>query len=345
MESEMVTVMIPSYNYARFLPDAVESAASQVNADVVVVDNGSTDESPAVGRDLAERFDNVRFVSHADNLGIITSFNRCRDEIRGEYTVLLCADDVLSPGSLARSLSFMTAHPSVGLAYGPVRYFSSFESIAPEAVPPASVAPVVHRGAEWIARLCRTGANPISTPEAIMRSSVLAAAGPYEERTPYTSDLNLWLRMAALADVAFLPGPIQAYFRLHDSNEGNAYPHASAAEVSQRWTAYATFFETLGDDPRRSGWERSARRRLANTARYAASRAYVRTDLDETDHLLRLASEIDADQPAGERIGWALRRRLGPRVSRVFPPFAPRPVAHRVERVVGERRQRRSGIA
>ena len=348
METGLVTVMIPSYNYARFLRECVESAAGQSNVDVVIVDNGSTDESPELGAQLAERHRNVRFVAHGDNQGIITSFNRCRQEVRGEYAVLLCADDCLTPGSIERSRLFMDAHPSVGLMYGPATFFLRLDDLRPQDLEGEPRPPVVYPGDRWIERLCRTGINPIRTPEAFARSSVLATVGGYEPRTPYTSDLNLWLRIAAVSDVGFLPGPSQALFRRHGENEGTAYPHASASELTQRWAAYHAFFETLGDDPRRRHWESLARRRLAADARYAATRAFVRTDEGaeaEVDRLLELAAEIDPADPVGDRLGWRIRRRLGPQWSRRFPGFLPRPVAHRLSNLRDDHRRQRSGVA
>jgi glycosyltransferase involved in cell wall biosynthesis len=347
MQPGLVTVMIPSYNYARFLRECVESAAGQSNVDVVIVDNGSTDESPELGEQLARRHRNVRFVRYHDNQGIITSFNRCRNEVRGEYAVLLCADDCLTPGSIERSRQFMAVHPGVGLVYGPATFFLRLDDLRPDELEGEVRPPVVYRGDRWIERLCRTGLNPIYTPEAFARSAVLEKVGGYEPRTPYTSDLNLWLRVAAVSDIGFIPGPSQALFRRHGENEGTAYPHASAAELTARWAAYETFFEWLGDDERRGEWEPLARRRLASDARYAASRAFPHEDPadGEVERLLDLAAEIDPADPLGDRLGWRVRRALGPRWSARFPGFYVRPVAHRLERMRDDHRRRRTGVA
>ena len=119
--------------------------------------------------------------------------------------------------------------------------------------------------------------------------------------------------------------------------------------MTQRWAAFAAFFETLGDDLRGEPWERLARRRLASDARYAATRAFVRDDADSLDGevsaLLDLANEIDADEPLGDRLGWGLRRRLGPRWSRRFPGFLLRPLISRLGRLRDEHRRLRSGVA
>lgn len=347
MHAGLVTVMVPSYNYAQYLEECVRSASDQAHADVVVVDNGSTDGSPEIGARLAEELDNVRFVRHPTNDGIITSFNRCRDEIRGEYAILLCADDCLTPGSLARAVPFMAAHPNVGLGYGTALDFSSLADVPLSTLPTEVHPALVHEGGSWVERVCRTGLNPIRTPEAIMRSTFLAAAGPYEEACRYTSDLNMWLRLAALSDVAYLPGPVQALFRQHDTNAGLAFPHASVAELEQRWTAFDRFFEVIGGDTRRAAWERAARARMAAVARYSATRAFLGDDGPaQAEALLAFGERLDPDgSSALEQRSWDLRRRLGATVSRWFPGFAVRPLVSRATRILGERRRAATGLA
>jgi hypothetical protein len=339
-----VTVMVPSYNYAEYLAACVESAATQAEADVVVVDNGSTDGSPAIGADLADRHANVRFVRYEHNEGIITSFNRCRDEVRADYAVLLCADDLLVPGALRRAVEHMDAHPDVGLLYGTALDFSDASEVAFDSLPADVIAPVVHEGGTWVERLCRTGYNPIRTPEAIVRSSVFADAGPYEADLRYTSDLNLWLRIAARSNVLYLRGPVQALFRQHETNAGKAFPRNSAAELEQRWAAFERFFDTLGDDPRRDAWAAQAHARLADEARYSASRVFVGTTPGEADELLDLADRLEPAD-AAERAGWSLRRRLGPSRSQWWPGFQVRPVVHRMRRKQADERRDRDGVA
>ncbi|NNE11569.1 MAG: glycosyltransferase family 2 protein [Ilumatobacter sp.] len=336
--------MIPSYNYAQYLTEAVMSAADQPEADVVIVDNGSTDASPSIGEHLAGLEENVRFVRHETNDGIISSFNRCRAEIRGDYAMLLCADDLLTPGSLGRAVEVLDALPNVGLVYGTALDFSSADEVDLDSLPSATLDVRVHGGDEWVERLCRFGRNPIRTPEAVMRSSIAAAAGGYEPACPYTSDLNLWLRMAARADVAYLRGPVQALFRQHGVNAGAAYPHNSLAELEQRWTAFELFLESLGDDARVRRWEPLARRTIADDARYSASRMFVVGDA-EADDVLAFADRLHpgGDGPV-ERASWSLRRRLGPARVRWMPGFQVRPVLHRAQTMIADRRRDRLGI-
>ncbi len=344
----LVTVMIPSYNYIQYLRECVESAATQegVDLDIAVVDNASTDGSLDLAHELAKEFDTVRVVVHPDNGGIITSFNRCREEVRGEYAVLLCADDALVPGSLARSVAFMDAHRDVGLVYGRAIDFLDVADVPPEEYVGRDVPPIVFPGASWVERRCDTASNPIRTPEVVMRSSVTLAAGRLETDLPFTSDLNMWLRMAALADVAFLPSHAQALYRKHTNNFGAPFLNTGSAfpDLQARWKAFARFFESLGADPRRAAWEATARRTIGREARYEATRAFVKLDDDRRDEvvaqLFELAEEAD---PGGssrlEQLGWSLRRRLGPHRSKTFPLFLPRGATVRIRRHRAEQRR------
>ena len=249
----VVTVTIPSYNYARYLRECVESAVHQegVEVDVVIVENASTDGSRELARRLRDEHPNVRLVEHADNHGIICSLNRCRDEIRGDYVVLLCADDCLTPGSLARSVAFMEAHPNVGMTYGPVIDFTHVSDVKPAQLAAAPGPAKIYPGAEWIDRVCRARENPIRTPEVLMRVSTLAVAGRLDPACPHTSDLNMWLRMASYADVAFLPGQILAMYRQHETNHSNAYEGSALSTIEQKWVAFSAFLDTVADRPER----------------------------------------------------------------------------------------------
>lgn len=344
----VVSVTIPSYNYEQYLAEAVESAATQrgVNVDVVIVDNASTDGSLALAHDLAREYDNVRVVEHAENHGIISSLNRCRDEVRGEYAVLLCADDCLTPGSLVRSVGFMEGHPNVGMTYGPVLDFVERSDLRRAQLEVRPRSPRTYSGSEWIRRRCRGKWNPVRTPEVLMRSSVLDVAGKLEPTCPHTSDLNMWLRIAAISDVAFLPGPPLALFRQHGGNHSSAYVDSPLLGIEQKWVAFSLFFETIPDRPERAGWERDARRTLAKEARYAAGRVFVKsgdTGTDEAQGLLDFAARLDPRSSVTDSWAWQLRRSLGPEKARTFPLFLPRLIVGRLEWMASEKRRVRTG--
>jgi len=113
-----VTILINNYNYARFLPAAIDSALSQTYhpLEVVVVDDGSTDESPDIIRDYGERIRPV----FKSNGGQASAFNAGFAASRGEVICLLDADDFFFPEKAERSVSALLAHPEVGWVFHPV---------------------------------------------------------------------------------------------------------------------------------------------------------------------------------------------------------------------------------
>lgn len=213
-----VSVIVPCYNYGRYLPDCVQSVLDQpgVQVDLLLIDDASPDGSAAVVRRLASQDNRVRAICHEVNRGHIATYNEGLACAAGEFVVLLSADDKLTPGSLARATALMRCHPSVGLTYGFALDFS--DTFLPTARTEAS-SWVVWRGHDWIAHRCRTGHNVLRSPEAVVRTSVLREiGGGYVASLPHTADFELWMRAATVSDIAFIGGADQAYYRIHSAN-------------------------------------------------------------------------------------------------------------------------------
>ena len=199
-----VSVIIPCFNYARFLPTSVRSALSQtgVEVDVVIVDDASTDGAVDVARRLAAEHPAVRVLAHETNQGPATTFNDGLELASGEFLVRLDADDMLTPGALARATALARAYPSVGLVYGHPRHFDN------EPPPPRTAVRswTVWPGRQWLADRCRNGLNVITAPEVVMRSSVVERVGG-QQPLVYSHDLEMWMRIAAFSDVGRVDGP------------------------------------------------------------------------------------------------------------------------------------------
>src|SRR5580700_673183 len=175
-----IDVVIPCYNYARYLRTCVNSVLSQSGVDVrvLVIDDASSDDSAEVGRELAAANQAVEFRRHEANKGHIATYNEGLIEwSTGEYSVLLSADDILAPGSLCRAVGIMEADKSVGMVYGRTIHF------AQEAELPSIDAGKLDftrwSGARWLESRCRAGHNVITSPEVVVRGSVQRAVGGY----------------------------------------------------------------------------------------------------------------------------------------------------------------------
>ena len=268
-----VTVVIPCYNYAAYLPQAVQSAVrdQSVQVDVVVVDDASTDTSAQVARELCDQHPGVRLIQHPDNRGPVKTFNDGLREASGEFVVRLDADDLLTPGSLDRSVQLARAHPSVGLVYGHPLHFSAALPV------PRLVARrwKVWPGHEWIELLCRGGANVITSPEVLMRRSVLDQVGGQRELA-HSHDMEMWLRIASVSDVGYIRGADQAWHREHAASLSTRVD-GIVGDLIERRAAFEVFFDGLdSESPEAKRLRCLAQRRLAREALSIACQDYDR---------------------------------------------------------------------
>jgi glycosyltransferase involved in cell wall biosynthesis len=234
-----VSVVIPCHNYARFLAAAVDSVTAQagVDVDVLIIDDASIDETRRLAEALAEADHRVRVVVHAENAGHIATYNEGIASAEGEYLVLLSADDLLTPGSLARATALLDAHPSVGFAYGDVVGFQE------QPTPPARQMVegwTIWEGRDWIEERCRAGANAATSPEVVIRTSVQRQVGEYRTELPHSGDMEMWLRAAAVADVGRVEGADQAFYRVHPVSLSHALCVAPIDDLHARHDAFAS---------------------------------------------------------------------------------------------------------
>jgi glycosyltransferase involved in cell wall biosynthesis len=123
----LVSVVIPCFNYGRFLPEAVDSVLSQgvTDLEVIIVDDGSTDETPEVVARLTDpRIRAYRF----QNGGNSAARNHGIELARGEFLAFLDADDRWLPGKLERQLALLEAEPGVGMVFTDFRRFDDHGS-------------------------------------------------------------------------------------------------------------------------------------------------------------------------------------------------------------------------
>src|SRR3954470_1810603 len=113
-----VSVIIPTYNYARYLPQAIDSALGQTHAplEVIVVDDGSTDDTPRVLEAYASR---IRVIRQA-NQGAGAARNAGIAAARGEYVAFLDSDDLWRRDKLELQLARFREEPDLGLVHAGV---------------------------------------------------------------------------------------------------------------------------------------------------------------------------------------------------------------------------------
>ena len=338
-----VGVVVPCYNYARFLREAVDSVLNQVGVrvSVVIVDDASTDDSRRVAEQLAGADARVQVLAHQANLGPVESFNDGMAQVDGEFLVRLDADDTLTPGSLARAVAVARAVPSVGLIYGHPLHFSVRPQRPRERVTGWTVWP----GDAWLEGRCRAGVNVITAPEAFMRRSVVDEVGG-QRALAHTHDMEMWLRLAAHSDVAYIHGADQAWHREHNlSLSNNAQSAGGLTILEERRAAFRTLVE--GGVP---GGDRIWRLASTTLAREALSRAAYEFDRGRatpelTSALIAFAEETSPlvhDMPEWEKL--CRRRAAGSKWASRRPWLKTRPLVRVAQDQVRGWRWRTRGV-
>lgn len=316
-----VAVVVPCFNYGRFLPAAVGSVLAQpgVDVSVVVVDDASTDDSLEVARSLAAADPRVQVIAHESNRGPVETFNDGLAAARGDYLVRLDADDLLTPGSLARAVAVGEALPDVGLVYGHPVHFHG-DPPAPRRGRDRASGWTVWPGTQWLADRCADGTNVITSPEVVMRMSVVERVGG-QQPLAHTHDMEMWFRIAAFADVAYVRGCDQALHREH-ADSLSARKVDDVKDLEQRLEAFEVLFAgVVGGVPGAAVLRSTALRAVALRALEIASHRLDRGRASEsvTQGLaavaLRAWPEV-VGQPAWARLqrrlqapgGWSPRR-------------------------------------
>lgn len=113
----MLSVVLTSYNYARFLPAALAGLADQTRLpdELIVIDDNSSDDSVAVIASFLGRFADARLVRNSRNLGTIANLNRGLELARGEVIYFAAADDITYPTLLERGVALLEVHPTAAL--------------------------------------------------------------------------------------------------------------------------------------------------------------------------------------------------------------------------------------
>jgi glycosyltransferase involved in cell wall biosynthesis len=292
-----VDVVVPCYNYARFLPRCVESLLDQPGVDVrvLIIDDCSSDDTPVVGAQLAARDPRIEFRRHEKNLGHIATYNEgLLGWVRQKYCLLISADDAVAPGSLSRAASLMDADDSIGMTYGMAVFFSTDQDIAPGAareageIPPHQLIP-----SETFLRRCCAVGNPVPTPTAVVRTALQHEVGGYSPELPHSADMEMWMEFAVRGPIAVLNYP-QAYYRVHGTNMSNQYHSRWTNDRREQLETATRVFARWGTKvPQSRNWLDAMTRRFGDEALGIASNAFDLGNLDAYRQCVDAAFEFD----------------------------------------------------
>ena len=217
-----VTVVIPTFNRARFLPTAIDSVLGQTYPEfrLLVADNASEDGTPGV----VAGYDDPRidYVRRPENLGITANHNLALQEVESEYCLIVPDDDVLFPTILERTVPLLDATPRAGMVHARFQVLAESGDVLKEdedwtyglhhdVVEPG--AEFVRESMLWSCRVCAS--------TALMRMEALPDP-PFDHDDYPAIDFGMWLRMALDWDMAFVATPLAGY-RIHRDTHSAAF--------------------------------------------------------------------------------------------------------------------------
>jgi glycosyltransferase involved in cell wall biosynthesis len=227
MAGPVISVVIPAFNAAAFLGQAIDSVLAQSvgEIEVIVVDDGSTDGTAAIARS----YDSEVHYVYQTNRGMAGARNRGLQECRGDLVGLLDADDTWMPEKIRKQIDALSASPRARVCYTACLVTDrNLEPIAVELSP---------RKGSALEDLLLMGnvVGSISSP--LIERRLLAEVGGFNPGLSHCADWDLWVRLARKTEFICLPEPLVTY-RQHG---GNLSRHISILERDSFQVLHAAF--------------------------------------------------------------------------------------------------------
>ena len=200
MSDPAVSVIIPAYNCADLVGQAIDSVRQQTYADfeVLVVDDGSTDATWEVIQKQEAEWDKLR-AFRIDHGGLAAARNAALGHMRGQWIALLDSDDLWLPTKLERCMAYLAEHPDLSIVYTPM------DPILPDGTPIEGHSKPCHAG-----RLTERLFHSIFVhdPATVFHRRVIDTVGPFDESLPVCIGHEFWLRVSMQFEFGLIDEPL-----------------------------------------------------------------------------------------------------------------------------------------
>jgi glycosyltransferase involved in cell wall biosynthesis len=199
----LVSIITPSFNQGRYLEETMLSVLQQdyPNIEYIVIDGGSTDNSIEVIHRYESRLG--YWISERDK-GQTEALNKGFAHAHGEILAWLNSDDVYYPGAVSEAVKFLLENPDIGMVYGDLDFINEDGRIIGR-----------FKAAQTHLKKLRRGFVHIPQPAAFFKATHWKKIGPLDPGYFFAMDYDLWVRLAGVTSLKYLPGNPWAKFRLH----------------------------------------------------------------------------------------------------------------------------------
>lgn len=199
----LVSIVTPSFNQGRFLEQTMRSVLEQdyPRIEYIVIDGGSSDNSVTVIEKYTDRL--AYWISERDK-GQTDALNKGFSKAHGEILAWVNSDDAYTPGAVSAAVAYLQEHPEIGMVYGDLDFIDENDKVIGR----------FNAAQTDLARL-RRGFVHIPQPAAFFRAEHWRKTGPLDPSFFFAMDYDLWVRLAKVTQLKYLPGTPWAKFRLH----------------------------------------------------------------------------------------------------------------------------------
>jgi glycosyltransferase involved in cell wall biosynthesis len=221
MKQPKISVILPCYNAAEFLPEAISSILSQTFTDfeLILVDDGSTDGSREIISKQKDR--RIRVIRNEKNLGLIETLNTGFAAAKGEYIARMDADDVSRPERFEKQLAFLEKNSAVGVCGTWMHMIHNNK---------------VYKHRYLTSDLIKSALvfnNPVVHPSVMLRRSIFAGnANVYSASYPHGEDYALWISLLDKTNFAVLDEPLLEY-RAHAQQVSRKFNDTQRSSVKK----------------------------------------------------------------------------------------------------------------
>jgi len=203
----LVSIVTPSYNQGAFLEATIRSVLEQdyENIEYIVIDGGSTDNSREILQHYSDRI--AYWVSEKDR-GQTDAINKGFAAAHGSILAWLNSDDTYTPGAIRYAVDFLEKNPEIGLVYGDLNFIDEQERVVGK-----------FAAAQTDLRRLRRGYVHIPQPASFFKAAHWKQVGPLDPSFFFAMDYDLWVRLAKVTQLKYLPGKAWANFRLHSGGK------------------------------------------------------------------------------------------------------------------------------
>lgn len=271
----VISVIMPCYNESSRITEGIYSVFSQSfpNLELIVVDDGSKDDTLKVLEQLGSEYEGLRFFSQP-NKGAGPARNRGMKEARGQYIAFLDADDSWHPECLEKLHAKLESSPDAALAYCGWQNKGLSENKCKPFVPPNYEQPdkleTLLRGCRW----------PIHA--ALTRQTAIEAAGGFNEQWTSCMDYDLWLHIASFNKVVRVP-EVLAYYHHHAGEQITK----NRLRIARNHSRIQRHFLNEFPEIRRSLGQRKMREIVEGELLHRAYQSYWQRDLATAHSLFR----------------------------------------------------------